>query len=66
MARPTLRELWADARQWWRGSRRVAPYGTRGRVYAARHPEAAGAAPAAAQGEATLTVRVIRATEPGG
>ena len=38
-----FRELWQDFKAWRRGERRIAPYGTRGRVYEKRDAPSSGA-----------------------
>lgn len=57
-----LRELWEDAKAWRRGERRVAPHGTRGRVYRRKKGDVpAGPMPGTATGTATMTAKIVRA-----
>ncbi len=59
-----LRVRWQDFRAWRRGEKRVAPRGTRGRVYAPKGEIAGGAAGehlVEQKTEFIVTARVIRA-----
>jgi hypothetical protein len=60
---PTLRELREDIKALRRGEKRVAPYGSTGRVYAKRHPieDTSGAHNPKAKPTVNVTARVIRA-----
>lgn len=64
MTIPTLKELVSDFRAWRRGEKRVAPYGSRGRVYEKKSGNA-GSGPSLnrtkAEPKATLHMKIMRA-----
>jgi hypothetical protein len=58
---PRLGELIGDFHARRRGERRVAPYGSTGRVYERVNPSSAGDHQAAGRGKATLEMKITRA-----
>ena len=59
---PTLWELVDHFRAWRRGERRIAPYGTYGRVYERiNEPEKTGEHAATARAKAKLEMKIVRA-----
>ena len=56
-----FRETWQNFKAWRRGERRIAPAGTRGRVYEQKNPSSSGAHKVETKTTYTTLARVIRA-----
>ena len=56
-----FREMWQNFKAWRRGERRIAPSGTRGRVYAQKDAPSSGAHEIETKTTYTTLARVIRA-----
>ena len=56
-----FRELWQNFKAWRRGERRIAPSGTRGRVYEQKNASSSGAHEVETKTTYTVLARVIRA-----